>query len=164
MIRHYRAQRRRRGYNSLGVGVISVGSIYDPQDRGFFHDRFGGPRHLPQPVNRRSLPKQDFPCRTTQPGDRTLGGCRHRRSLRYGRGPLTARRPKGYGGRALPATPRRSRPDEAANELPELSGAAIPSTCFDLNSVNFSRAVPQCVGFAPLTLQPVLGQLHLGRT
>jgi hypothetical protein len=42
MIRQYKAQRRRGGYNPLGVGVISVGSIYYLQDRGFFHDRFGG--------------------------------------------------------------------------------------------------------------------------
>lgn len=42
MIRQYKAQRRRGGCNPLGVGVISVGSIYYLQDRGFFHDRFGG--------------------------------------------------------------------------------------------------------------------------
>jgi len=42
MIRQYKAQRRRGGYNPLGVGVISVGSIYYLQDRDFFHDRFGG--------------------------------------------------------------------------------------------------------------------------
>ena len=42
MIRQYKAQRRRGGYNPLGVGVISIGSIYYLQDRGFFHDRFGG--------------------------------------------------------------------------------------------------------------------------
>jgi hypothetical protein len=42
MIRQYKAHRRRRGYNPLGVGVIAIGSIYYLQDRGFFHDRFGG--------------------------------------------------------------------------------------------------------------------------
>lgn len=42
MIRQYKAQRRRGGYNPLGVGVIAIGSIYYLQDRGFFHDRFGG--------------------------------------------------------------------------------------------------------------------------
>ena len=42
MIRQYKAPRRRGGYNPLGVGVISVGSIYYLQDRRFFHDRFGG--------------------------------------------------------------------------------------------------------------------------
>jgi len=42
MIRQYKAQRRRGGHNPLGVGVISVGSIYYLQDRGFFHDRFEG--------------------------------------------------------------------------------------------------------------------------
>ena len=41
MIRQYRAHRRRRGVNPLGVGVIATGSIYYLQDRGFFHDRFG---------------------------------------------------------------------------------------------------------------------------
>jgi hypothetical protein len=42
MIRQYKAYRRRGGYNPLGVGVIAIGSIYYLQDRGFFHDRFGG--------------------------------------------------------------------------------------------------------------------------
>lgn len=42
MIRQYRAHRRRGGANPLGVGVIAAGSIYYLQDRGFFHDRFGG--------------------------------------------------------------------------------------------------------------------------
>lgn len=42
MIRQYKAQRRRGGYNPLGIGVIAVESIYYLQDRGFFHDRFGG--------------------------------------------------------------------------------------------------------------------------
>jgi hypothetical protein len=42
MIRQYRARRRRGGVNPLGVGVIATGSIYYLQDRGFFHDRFGG--------------------------------------------------------------------------------------------------------------------------
>ena len=42
MIRQYTAQRRRGGYSPLGVCVISVGSIYYLQDRGFFHDRFAG--------------------------------------------------------------------------------------------------------------------------
>src|SRR5580698_5435911 len=42
MIRQYRAHRRRGGVNPLGVGVIATGSIYYLQDRGFFHDRFGG--------------------------------------------------------------------------------------------------------------------------
>ena len=41
MIRQYRAHRRRRGVNPLGVGVIATGSIYNLQDRGFYHDRFG---------------------------------------------------------------------------------------------------------------------------
>ncbi len=42
MIRQYKAHRSRGGYNPLGVGVIAIGSIYYLQDRGFFHDRFGG--------------------------------------------------------------------------------------------------------------------------
>jgi hypothetical protein len=42
MIRQYRAHHRRGGVNPLGVGVIATGSIYYLQDRGFFHDRFGG--------------------------------------------------------------------------------------------------------------------------
>ena len=42
MIRQYRTHRRRGGVNPLGVGVIATGSIYYLQDRGFFHDRFGG--------------------------------------------------------------------------------------------------------------------------
>src|SRR5271169_4401078 len=42
MIRQYKASRRRGGDNPLGVGVIAVGSIYYLQDRGYFHDRFGG--------------------------------------------------------------------------------------------------------------------------
>ena len=42
MIRQYGGQRRRGGVNPLGVGVIATGSIYYLQDRGFFHDRFGG--------------------------------------------------------------------------------------------------------------------------
>ena len=42
MIRQYWGQRRRAGANPLGVGVVATGSIYYLQDRGFFHDRFGG--------------------------------------------------------------------------------------------------------------------------
>ena len=42
MIRQYGAQRRRRGANPLGVGVIATGSIYYLQDRAFFDSRFGG--------------------------------------------------------------------------------------------------------------------------
>jgi hypothetical protein len=42
MIRQYRAHRRRGGVNPLGVGKIATGSIYYLQDRGVFHERFGG--------------------------------------------------------------------------------------------------------------------------
>jgi len=42
MMRRYTQERRRRGYNPVGMGGILVGSVSYSHDRGFLHDRVGG--------------------------------------------------------------------------------------------------------------------------